>query len=223
MTNDIQKPAQKKAPLTQVFFNFIKGKEIKDIAVPLIEVALDAELQQGIIRDIPIVGTAYKALTAAGTVRDALYERKITKFLFELRDIPEQIRNDFAEKIEGDHQQREKLGLTLLNLIEKADDIEKAGILGQLMAAHIRGDLLFDRTLRLCYMVNNSFLPDLALLYKAEDGLQHAPEITPGLASNGFLRMTGQDYGAISDPESENISYELSIFAHDFIKFVKFS
>ncbi len=141
--------------------NSISSDNIKEIVVDAAELSLDQFLEDGVIKDIPIFGTLYKAFKTTQTIRDAIFAKKLFKFLTQLKDIPQDKRKAFVDKIEEKEGEKVKVGQKLLVIIEQLDDIDKAEIIGNLFCATINEKIEYENFLRLSAMVQRAFLPDL--------------------------------------------------------------
>ena len=104
----------------------------------------------------------------------------------------------------------ERIGNTLLLVIEKVTDLEKPKLLGQLFIAYI-DDIISDETLRrLVHCVDIAFIDDLMALL----GIKHVPHHLENLISSGLSRPIG---GATLSNMGD-IDYETALLAHELCK-----
>lgn len=96
------------------------------------EVAIDAVIEDGVLRDVPIISTIVGAGKCIKNVSDVLFTKKLAAFLFELRDTDAHEREVAIEKWETDARYRIRVGETLLNMINRCDDTQKAKWLSKL-------------------------------------------------------------------------------------------
>lgn len=61
---------------------------LKDTVCDIGEVILDGQLEDGVLKELPIVGWFFRAAKSVLTLQDRLFLRKISKFLSSLDDIP---------------------------------------------------------------------------------------------------------------------------------------
>ena len=90
------------------------------------EVIIDAALDDGIFKDIPVIGAIVGAGKCIKNVSDVLFTRKLIAFLFELRDTDVNEREKAIAKWESDAKYRIRVGEVLLNMINRCDDAQKA-------------------------------------------------------------------------------------------------
>jgi hypothetical protein len=83
------------------------------------------------------VSTVYKV--ARGAIRDALLLRKVARFLFYVKEVPLEKRKEFAAKVADDDEYRAKVGDNLVLVLERANHLHKADIVGRIHHAHLEG------------------------------------------------------------------------------------
>ena len=83
------------------------------------EVMIDAVLDDGIFKDIPVIGAIVGAGKCIKNVSDVLFTKKLIAFLFELRDTDIHEREKAISKWESDAKYRFRVGEILLNMIKK--------------------------------------------------------------------------------------------------------
>ena len=90
------------------------------------EVIIDAAMDDGIFKDIPVIGAIVGASKCIKNVSDVLFTKKLIAFLFELRDTDVHEREEAIAKWESDAKYRIRVGEVLLNMINRCDDTQKA-------------------------------------------------------------------------------------------------
>ena len=89
------------------------------------EFALDELLDDGLIRDIPVVGTIARLYKTAIGIQGYIFTKKLRRLLTELSNVPVEEREKFRRRLEGDKEFRSRVGETLILLLDKLDDISK--------------------------------------------------------------------------------------------------
>lgn len=128
------------------------------------EFSLDALLENGIIKDIPVVGTIAKLYSAAMGAQGYVFAKKIRTFLVELKSVPEKEREAFTQKLEKDKEQKERTAETLIVLLDKLDDMKKAPLLARAFAGYIREEFDFSTFQRLAAAIDRCLVSDLPIL-----------------------------------------------------------
>jgi len=178
--------------------NSFAGSDLS-AAANIAEVGLDAVLNEGVLREIPILGTIVGVSRAGGAIRDRIYLKKVARFLTALSTAGELERESFMKNL-GDQDSRIRFSESVLMLIERADDIRKADLIGYLWASCARDEIKYSDAVRLCYMVNRAFYTDLEFLQNMKFGVQgEDTPIAEALFSSGLVSDFGFCGGNFSD------------------------
>jgi hypothetical protein len=172
--------------------------------------AFGAFVPWDVLRDIPVFGMLYEAAKVTRDIKEALFVRKVFRFLDPLAATSDEERMRFVERLEAKGKV-EEFGETIFLLLERIDDTVKPGIIGRIGAALVRGDVSYDKAMRLAAIVNRCYAQDLEYLRRFPEGA-HADmaDTAASLFSVGLLRQTGQNYGSMSAPISSPNVYELN-------------
>lgn len=186
-------------------------KDITDLSSELLEVGIDQILDEGILRDIPILGTAIRIADIAKSVRDRLFLYKVQLFLNASDRISQAEREKFKQKLDNEPEFREKVGETLLLIIERLDSLEKPALLARLFSHLIRENITLSEFRRLAYAIDIAFIDDLRFLmlrFGQIDNRSFAPLVRSGLAEINPNINRGQEnvFGMSTDYISFRIS-----------------
>lgn len=142
----------------------IASSEIKNITTDYCELGLDAILDEGILKDIPIFGSLTKLYSVGTTIHGKIFEKKLLNFLFELNKVSEIERNGFIIKLNTDEKQAQKISEHLLVLLDRLDDMHKPKILAKIFSAYIIEKIDFEMFVRLASVIDKSLVSDLVKL-----------------------------------------------------------
>jgi hypothetical protein len=176
----------------------IAQSELKNIATDLGEVALDSLSEDGLVKDIPVIGTIAKVYSVGATVKGKIFERKIIKFLINLEEISEEKRVDFVRRITTDDKHSQKVGEHLIVLLDRMDDMNKPAYLAKLLAAYIENNIDYEMFLRLSSIIDKAFLPDLGKLHNYKKH-QYGGWITTSLENLGLVYLSVVDGGSYDE------------------------
>lgn len=179
----------------------VAGNQLGDAVFDLAEIALDNNLAEGVLKDIPIVGTLVKLARAGQSVSEELFIRKLARFLADLNAVSVEDRRRLLEQYPDSSDEQRVLGENLLLALERLDDIKKPAVLARFFAAYIKSDIdymAFTRLARALEKFNMELLPNLRWYYTREEPLVDTPEelihelslaglITAELAGSGTL------------------------------------
>jgi len=128
------------------------------------EAIFDATSNSDVLKEIPVISTAVKLLRAADTIKEKLFAAKIYQFLQELDRISPFDIEKIRKKIADSSQESEKVGNTLLMVLDKVSDLNKPKLLGQLFIAYLDNVISADELRRLVHAVDVAFIDDLLKL-----------------------------------------------------------
>lgn len=141
-------------------------KNIKDIGIDMFEIGIDSFLEEGLIKDIPIVGSIVKT----GQFIYNLYDRNLLKqtlvFIqqFNNRTIDMKKLEDYRKSLKNDfHKAEKELGRVLI-ILNKTMDSEKADILAKLYSAYINQNILWNDFCELSEVTDRIFVKDINII-----------------------------------------------------------
>lgn len=111
--------------------------EYKDVLADISEVAIDSILEDGVIRDIPVIGSLVGLARGTISIRDRIYAKKILRFLLEFKDIPTEEIQSRIDKLATDPKERQRLGEHLLLLLDRLNDMGKPALLSKAFLAFL--------------------------------------------------------------------------------------
>ena len=85
--------------------------------------------------EIPFIGTLVKLIKFTSTLDETIFIRKIQKFLFELKDIPDDRRQKKIDEINNSKNLQYSIGLVILDQLQRIEINYKPTILGKLFAS----------------------------------------------------------------------------------------
>lgn len=176
--------------------------ELTDLGATIGDVALDGIIGSGALDGVPVLGTMVSIARTGSAIRDLVFQRKVLAFLASFgTETDPTARQEFVRKIE-EQDNGQRFGEAILLLLARMDDLSKPVIVGRLMAAAARGDMLLKEALRLSRIVDRAFIEDLVLLPDLIDNKVQPDEIVAdALFSVGLLSNDGSDGGTFLSVE----------------------
>ncbi len=144
-----------------------------ELATELAEVGIDQLLSDGLLKEFPVLGTAVRLASLGLGVRDALFIRKVARFLRELalngthHEQPVQSGETFAMCTP---EQAKRVGEAIALILDRMNDVDKPVILAQVFKAFARGKISFEQFRRLANSVDIAFVDDLRALARMNGG-----------------------------------------------------
>ena len=171
-------------------------EHVIDVAIDLGEIALDATLDDGLLKDVPVLGTIVNVAKAAASIRDRILLQKIRAFLQPCVALEAESKVQFRERMSSDREFRAKVQEILALFLDRCDDLKKAEILGAIFMGLVRGTVDLDEFYRIVFCVDRAFVPDLARLHRY-----------PKVGTAGY-RARNQEPIALSNLVKETNSFE---------------
>lgn len=140
--------------------------EILDLSQDFAEIALDSQLGDGIIKEIPVLKFLYSIGKTVISVRDYIFTQKIIRFLTELNSISQAEREELSKKIENDEKFQQRVGETLIMILDRFDHMDKPKLLAKLFRGHLRNDIDSEQFQRLSTAIDRIFIDDLLAMLK---------------------------------------------------------
>ncbi len=190
----------------------LKNTDLQNVSIGLAEVAMDQLIDNGVLKEIPILGSIYGIGKATLQIREILFLKKIIYFLTEIKDIPPFKREQMVEKINSSDKFRTKVGEKLLFIIDRCEDHEKSQIIAKLFKAFINNTIDYSDFLRSSSIVDRIMIEDLNWFVNHEVEAENFYDLD-GLISTGLLAFSVEDQ---SDRDLKLPSkYELRAYVSD--------
>lgn len=142
----------------------IQGSDLPSVIEDLGEVAIDALIKDGVLKDVPIISTLHGLWKTGVTIRDHIFVQKLLKFLTELAEVPHAERVGMIERLAQESSYRERVGEEIILLLDKLDRLEKAKLVGRAFAAYCKGQINSEILERLITAIDRIALRDLPIL-----------------------------------------------------------
>jgi hypothetical protein len=145
----------------------LKDANLKQTVNEFIEVIVDSKLSEGFLKELPGTNILVGAFKSYTSIPDALFVKKLSTFLKEIKDIPLDQRDEMVAKIDLSTKHRTKVGETILYIIDKCDDPEKAQLNAVLFKAVAQNKIDYDDFLRCSLVIRKCLLSELKWFVKS--------------------------------------------------------
>ena len=200
----------------------IGNDNFKEIVIDYSEVTIDSFIKNDLLKEIPFFGTLYKSYKGFISIKDALFANKVLYFLEHVKDISAEEKKKFIDNLESNHEEKIKVGKTLLLIIDKLDDLDKPRIIGNLFRANLKNQITYNDFLRLSTIVQNVFYSDLIKLNISNNYSQPTQDhfTSVGILTSK-LKNNSTNLERINGMKTTNfeIKYELTYAAKLLIKY----
>lgn len=166
--------------LSSSFNQTLKNSNLQNATIGLAEVFADSLIEDGIAKDIPIIGTVIGLGKTSMGIKEILFLKKIIYFISGLKNISATKRHKMIDRIDNSERFRTKVGEKLLYIIDKCEDYEKSQIIALLFSAFLSERISYSQFLRAAHIVDQVILEDLKWFVESgwenEDGWKYRVE-----------------------------------------------
>jgi hypothetical protein len=155
---------EKPESISQSFISTIAHSDLAHVTQDLTEVALDSLLDNGILKDIPVIGTIVGIYKGVVSIREQMFIKKIAKFLNSLSEISAKEREDMFIKLEEEGHKRQEVGEGILLILDQVDNYEKARLLGVLLKTLSTSLTNYETFKRFSSIINTVYIDDIMSL-----------------------------------------------------------
>jgi hypothetical protein len=166
--------------------------EAEDLAVELGEFEIDSFLDEGVLKEIPVIKTIIACRKTWTAIQDQLFLRKVANFLLACPKFTEAEKENFLNKHLNDPKSAKNLGNTVVLILNKFDDFEKPAMLAKMFAAQVRGRINYADFRRLGAAIDSAFVDDLKkILILPADFKKHSEKFLEVLLPSGLAIVQG--------------------------------
>lgn len=137
------------------------NSDLTSVTIELAEVSLDQLLNDGLLKDIPILSTLVGVGKTAQNVRNHLFLKKMIYFISQVSTIPQKEREEVINEIDQSQKFRIKVGEKLLYIIDRSEDYKSAEVIAKLFSAFLKRKITYPQFLKTSAIVNGVFFDDL--------------------------------------------------------------
>lgn len=140
----------------------LKDSDLQGVSINLAETFSDAVLEDGILKDIPLLGTIIGTAKATFSLRERLLVKKLIYFITGLKSIDPIKRNKMISKVNESEKYNIKVGEKLLYIIDKCEDHISAQYISDLFLSFLKGEITYDEFLRAASTIQKLLTQDIA-------------------------------------------------------------
>lgn len=150
-----------KSKISDQLESAIGNHSLQDSTSALMEVALDSVMEDGTLRDIPILGSLIGFGRAAVSIRDRMFINKLGYFLKEIESVPSEKRRAMIDEINASEEAEVKVGEKILYVVDRCQDHESSRAAGKIFKAFLEKDIVYSEFVSLAAAVDRLAFSDL--------------------------------------------------------------
>jgi len=180
----------KRLSIQNSFDATLKDSNLENLGIDISELAIDSILEDGLLKEVPIVGTIVNFTKFSANVHDRLFLKKILTFLNNLKDVPMRKRSELIENINRSKKYRIKLGEKLLYIIDSCEDYEISELIGFLFKAFTEGRITYDEFLKSASILKNLHISDFNWFIQQGEDHRFQLDDVGDLISSGLFELS---------------------------------
>lgn len=182
--------------ISKALIDSILPEKTSEEFIDIAEIGLDQLLDDGLLKEIPILKTIVAIYKTSITISDRLLIKKILLFLSSVYKIPDEHIAAFIAEIDQKPKFKREIGEKLLMILDKSDDFRKSTWLAEIFKSYITHEIDYSTFQRLCNSVNNTFIDfilDLKTIYAVLPTNNEAKkEVLDHLYQSGLVSIESQ-------------------------------
>lgn len=189
-----------------------------DILKEASELAIDSALQDGFVKDLPLIGSLVSFYKLGKGIKEVFEVRKLSTFLLNLQSVTEEEKMNFDKRISEDLNGSNEFYARLLLIIQSLDEVRKAEILSNFFRLYMYNIITKSDFFRFTNIVSKAYLEDLMALHytiqqvkgfgrasEEQLNLRYDDIVQENLISLGLLRKkTAEELAS----EGENLTHK---------------
>lgn len=148
-------------PIDESLRDTITKSDLPSVIQELGELGIDRLLDDGILKDVPILGSLLSIGNTFGTVRDYFLAKKLLSFLNELSSLSEAERNKMIGKLEDDNEFEANIGEKLVELLSRVDSDRKPTLIAKAFKLYAQRKINYIDLQRVNYAIERFQFCDL--------------------------------------------------------------
>jgi len=129
----------------QQVVDVVKSDSVVSLGKEYLEIGIDAALDSGALKDIPLVSTVVGLCSSYGTVKDHIFATKLIKFLNQLSEVPLYERMIMVEKLNEDDKFAGKAGTALIEILDRMESEVKPELAAKCFSAYANEKITYNQ------------------------------------------------------------------------------
>jgi hypothetical protein len=149
--------------VTSLVIKTIKSSDLQDLSKEYAEIGIDSLLDEGLLKNTPIVGTIISATRVGLSINDQIFTKKLLRFLSSLSELSVDERTEMINKLSDEEGYRNRVGEKLIEIISRIDSHAKPEAVAKVFKAFAKGEITTLTLNRLIYAIE--VLPHFEFAY----------------------------------------------------------
>lgn len=190
----------------------LKDTDLGNLAIDLTELGIDSLLNEGIIRDIPVISSLVNLAKFGANIHDKLFIKKILSFLVGLKDISSDDRKKIINEIDNSKKYRIKVGEKLFYIIDSCQDHENSEKISLIFKAFLENKINYKEFLECSNILEKITDENFKWFIKNGQRYRIGIEEASSLVSSGLFEINYDPVG-VQIREKKGLFHKIKISA----------
>lgn len=174
----------------------LKESGLGDILKDLTEARLDSRLEDGFLREVPVVNTVLSLGKLGRNIKDYLFIKKFVAFLSCMSKLSPEERQELIARLESDKGYGRAVGEGIIEILARLDDERKPQFVAKAFLAYAKGKINGIELQRINYAIDRLLVIDIGHIkefVQMEQGKTYGwnPILTQQFQNAGLAYMAG--------------------------------
>ncbi len=126
-----------------------------------IEIALDLISDDGILKELPVIGDVISIFKIGKTIADRLFIKNLIHFMYQLKDISIDKKIEMVKRIEENEKYKIKIGDYITSILIRTETTNKSNFIGFIFGKYIKEEIDLNEFLQLSFSISNILWNDV--------------------------------------------------------------
>lgn len=126
----------------------LTDSNLGNLGIDIAEIAIDSVLKDGLLKELPIIGTLTNLSKLGANIHDKLFLKKVLSFLNGLKDVSVENRKKMINDINESKKYRIKVGEKLLYIIDSCEDYEISELVSRVFKYYLENQISYEEFLK---------------------------------------------------------------------------
>lgn len=139
----------------------LRKSELGDVLKDLAEAGVDSFLEDGFLKEIPVVSTVLSLGKLGRNIKDYLFIKKLIAFLSCMSEMPPEERQELIARLESDKEYGRTVGENIIEILARLDDERKPRLVAKAFVAYAKGKVNGIELQRINYAIDRLLVLDI--------------------------------------------------------------
>lgn len=195
--------SEKQNNIQSSFNSTLTDSNLQNLSIDFAELGIDSVLNDGLLREIPIVSTIASFLKIGANIHDRLFLKKVLSFLNQLKDVPAERRKQMINDIDSSQKYRIRVGEKLFYIIDSCEDYEISELIGVMFRAFVEERIIYDEFMKTTSVLRGLNISDFRWFIAERESYDFNLDNTSGMLNTGLFDIYYEDVSVTVEDQDD--------------------